>query len=151
MWTDASPIRVIRLHIRASWAWATLDREIATGAPIEASAARRLRAEQLLRPEERSGIAAALRTILDAAEATRTGRRSGARAEADAIVAQRDRLVELIELLRSGTPMTARAVAAAELLACDCHGPLLRPRGDDAIALALGEITPAVTQSTSTM
>jgi hypothetical protein len=142
MLTRASPIRRIHLHIRASWAWASLDREIAEGALIETSAARQLRAEQLLRPEERVGIAAAIRNILDAAAAARTDGRNGERAEADAIFAQRDRLVELIELLRSDTPMTARAVARAELLACDGHGPLLRPGVADAIAEALGEIAP---------
>jgi hypothetical protein len=143
MWTDASPLSRIRLHIRASWGWATLDREIAEGAPIEASAARRLRAEQLMCPEERFAIAAALRNVLDTAEASRTDLRSGAQASPDAILAQSDRLIELMELLRSDTPMTARAVARAELLACDSHGPLLCPRSTGAIADALGEIAPS--------
>src|ERR1700751_2394678 len=87
-----SPIRRIRLDIRASWAWASLDREIAEGAPIETSAARRLRAEQLLRPEERCGIAAALCNILDDAQVAPTGAGHRERATVDAILAQRERL-----------------------------------------------------------
>jgi hypothetical protein len=146
VWRGTSPIRRIRLDVRASWAWASLDREIAEGAPIETSAARRARAEQLLRPEERCGIAAALCNILDDAQVMPTGAGNRERAKADAIMAQRERLVQLIELLRSETPMAARALARAELLACDSHGPLLNPRGADAIAQALGEVTAAITQ-----
>jgi hypothetical protein len=137
-------VRRVRLYIRASWAWASLDREIAAGASLAESEARMLRAEQLLRPDERYGIAAVLRNILDAAEASSmTG--GGFRADDAAILDVRDGLLQLIDLLRSDSPMTARAIALSELLACDSHGPLLSVHGAEPIAQALSEIASANT------
>ena len=61
----------VRSRLLADWAWARLDREIAAGLPIEASEARLLRAQQLLCREQRRAVAAVLRNLLDAAEASK--------------------------------------------------------------------------------
>jgi hypothetical protein len=135
----------LRARILADWAWANLDREIAAGLPVTESEARRLRAKQLLSPQQRRAVAAVLRNILDAAEAGCTSANSGRRGDAAAIVASRDRLVQLIELLRSDAPMSAPAVAGAELLACDRTSPLVSLHGGPAIVRALDEIAAANT------
>jgi hypothetical protein len=131
-----------RSRILADWAWARLDREIAAGLPIDESDARMQRARELLRPEERRAIAAVLRNILD--EAGRSGvgddADAGAGHHALVILASRDRIVQLIDLLRGDVPMAAAAVARAELLACDRHSPLVSPHGSDAIVQALNQI-----------
>ncbi len=133
--------RCVRARILASWSWARLDREIADGPQVEQTEARLLRAEQLLVPEERHRIAAVLRNLLDAAESAGAHRE---RERAAAIVASRERLVRLIELLRSDMPMPPSALARAELLACDRSSPLVVPRGAPAIADALDQIDAAM-------
>lgn len=139
--------RSLLLRVRTSWGWARLDREIAAGASLAQSEARSLRAKQLLRPEERRAIAAVLRTILDVAgERTPSGRRSQ-RAEHEWIIASHhDGLLQLIQLLRSDTPMTAAAVARAELLACSRDSPLVCVGAADTVEQALSEIASANTE-----
>jgi hypothetical protein len=117
-----------------------LDREIVAGLPIEGSEARLLRAEQLLSPGARRAVAAVLRTILDVAEDADVSGCSYRRRDAAAIIASHGRLTELIDLLRSDTPMALPAVAGAELLACDRHSPLVCGHDAAAIARALDEI-----------
>jgi hypothetical protein len=131
---DAVDLRRLLGRARASWDWARLDRELAAGAGVEGSEARRLRAQRLARPEERRGIAAALRNILDEAEARSRSGESSRRDEARAIVDSRDALLRVISLLRSDAPLPPSAVARAELLACDRHGALRSPRGAAAVA-----------------
>jgi hypothetical protein len=130
----------LRSRILAGWAWARLDREIASGLPLEESAARMLRARELLRPEQRCAVAAVLRNILDAAETFSIGDSGGPPDGPRAVVASRDRIVQLIDLLRGDGPMLPAAVARAELLACDRHSPLVCPRDTDAIVQALDQI-----------
>jgi hypothetical protein len=137
---DAAGLRRLLRQARASWSWARLDRELAAGSGVEGSEARRLRAERLVCPEERRGIAAALRNILDEAEASSRTGRSSRRDEVRAIVDSRDALLRVIAVLRSDMPLPPSAVARAELLACDRHGPLLSPRGAAAIADELAAI-----------
>ena len=140
---DPTGLRRLLGQARAAWDWARLDRELAAGGSVTASEASRVRAERLVRPEERRGIAAALRNILDEAEATsRSGGRSR-REEAAAIMASREALLGVIALLRSDAPLTPGAVARAELLACDRHGPLLSPHGAGALAAELRAIAEA--------
>jgi hypothetical protein len=123
---------------------ARLDREIAEGAPLEGSLRRSLRAGQLLRPEERRGIAAALNCIVDAAE-DRVASRSRApdHHSVDAVASARAELLELIALLRGGMPMTARAVALAQSLACDRDSPLRSSSPRRTVGDALAEIAAA--------
>jgi hypothetical protein len=133
-------MRHLCAQVRTSWAWATLDREIAAGAPLDVSEARCLRAWQLDCPEERRAIAAALRNGLDAAEARNVGRRQAR----DPITSARPHLLHLIELLRSDVPMSPRALALAELLACDRRSsPLLTSRATETIDQVLEEIARA--------
>jgi hypothetical protein len=135
----------LRSRILAGWAWARLDREIASGMPIDQCGARMLRARELLRPEQRCAIAAMLRNILDAAEASSISAGGGSADGPRAVVASRGRIVQLIALLRGDAPMSAAAVARAELLACDRHSPLVRPHGADTIVQALDQIAVANT------
>jgi len=136
----AAGVRRLLGQARASWDWARLDRELAAGDAVEDSEARRMRAQRLVCAEERRGIAAALRNVLDQAEAASRSGRGSRRDEAGAVLASRAGLLRVIALLRSDTPMPPRAVARAELLACDRHGPLLSPHGGGAIARELAAI-----------
>jgi hypothetical protein len=138
--TSTHRLAHLRSRILADWAWARLDREIAAGLPIDESDARMQRARELLRPEERRAIAAVLRNILDEAGRSGIGENTGAQHHALVILASRDRIVQLIDLLRGDVPMAAAAVARAELLACDRHSPLVSPHGSDAIVQALNQI-----------
>lgn len=131
------------MQLRISWGWAGVDREIADRAARRASAASSARAEQLLRSEERGGIAAVLRNIVDAAEEASGSRGAIRREDAAAILAARGGLAQLIDLLRSDAPMTAAAVARTELLACERHSPLLSPHGAQPIIDALEDIRAA--------
>ncbi len=139
-----SGLRHLRARLRSSWAWARLDREIAAGTPIAGSEARSLRAAQLLVPEERGAIAAALQNILDAhqAQSVRRGRRVAGAGGPPA--GSRPGLVDLITLLRSDVPMSPRALALAELLACDRRtSPLLTGHAVRTIDEILNEISAA--------
>jgi hypothetical protein len=134
----AAGLRYIRSQALAAWAWARLDRELAVGLPPEQSDARRLRADQLCSPQQRRAIAALVRNILDAAEAS-----DDSKPQIAAIVVHRGRLEALIELLRSDAPMTVRSLAEAELLACERHSPLLSRQSAEALCHALDEIAAA--------
>ena len=124
--------------MRASWGLAGLDRELVAGLPPDASEARLLGARRLMLPGERRGIAAVLENPLDAAGTGRGGKEQ--RGNAPAIRASRDQLVQPIARLRSDSPMSVRAVALAELLACDRSGPLRSGDGTAGLPLALDEI-----------
>lgn len=144
---DKSPVgapdsrtALMPLRVRVAVHRSKLTYRLARGADPDATDELALRARQLLYPEQRRAVAAVLRNILDAAEAASSSTCSGRRAEVSAVIGSRDRLVRLIDSLRGGAPMTAAAVAAAELLACDRNSPLVSPRGGQAIHRALDEI-----------
>jgi hypothetical protein len=133
---------LVHLHsrVRASWGWARLDREIVDGLATGSCEARRLRARQLMLPEERRGIAAVLQNILDAACTARSTHRRANQHGGAAIRASRDRLLDLIAMLRSDAPMSIQAVALAELLACDRSSPLRAPDRGVGLTHALDQI-----------
>ena len=135
---DEQPSLRLRLHVFRTRA--RLDREIAGGAAGSDAPARRLRATQLTTREERRGIAAMLRLVLDSAqERSARGLPSGNR-DIQAVLDNRDGLLELIELLRAATPMPAQAVALAQALACERDGPLLSPDSERTIEQSLAQI-----------
>jgi hypothetical protein len=133
----------LRSWLLASWAWARLDRETAAGLPTDGFEPRQLRAQTLALPEERRAIAAVLQNLLDAADTSAVSGSGRDRADALTILAQRDRLVELVGLLRGKASMTVRAVALAELLACDHASPLVSPHKNRGLSAALDEIAAA--------
>jgi hypothetical protein len=128
----------LRLHVFRSRA--RLDREIAGGAVVSDSAARQLREAQLTTREERRGIAAALRVVLDSAQERSTRGLPSRHRDVQAVLANRDGLLELIELLRAATPMSAQAVALAQALACERGSPLLSPDSERTIEQSLAQI-----------
>jgi hypothetical protein len=128
----------LRLHVFRSRA--RLDREIAGGAVVSDSAARQLRAAQLTTDEERRGIAAMLTLVLDSAQEQSARRVPSRRRDIQAVLDNRDGLLELIELLRAATPMPAQAVALAQALACERDGPLLSPDSERTIEQSLAQI-----------
>jgi hypothetical protein len=128
----------LRLHVFRSRA--RLDREIAGGAVVLDSAARQLREAQLTTREERRGIAAVLRVVLDSAQERSTRGLPSRHRDIQAVLDNRDGLLELIELLRAATPMSAQAVALAQALACERGSPLLSPDSERTIEQSLAQI-----------
>jgi hypothetical protein len=135
---DDHPGLRLRLHVFRSRA--RLDREIARGAVVSGSAARQLRAEQLTTHEERRGIAAVLTVALDSAQQRSARGLSSRHRDIQAVLDNRDGLLELIARLRAETPMPAQAVALAQALACERDSPLLSPASDRTIEQSLGQI-----------
>ena len=130
----------LRLRFYVFRTRARLDREIAGGAVISDSPARRLRAAQLTTHEERRGIAAMLTVALDSVQERGGGGRPGGQRDIQAVLDNRDGLLELIELLRAATPMPAQAVALAQALACERDSPLLSPDSERTIEQSLAQI-----------
>lgn len=135
---DQQPSRRLRLYVLRTRG--RLDREIAGGAAVSDSPARRLRATQLTTHEERRGIAAMLRLVLDSAQERSARGLPGGNRDIQAVLDNRDGLLGLIELLRATTPMPAQAVALAQALACERDGPLVSPDSERTIEQSLALI-----------
>ncbi len=130
----------LRLRVRVFRSRTRLDREIAGGAVVSDSAARQLRAAQLTTHEERRGIAAMLRLVLDSAQERRAQGLPSRHRDIEAVLDNRDGLLELIELLRAATPMSAQAVARAQALASERDSPLFSPDSERSIEQSLAQI-----------
>lgn len=135
------PSPTLRLRVRVLTQRRRLDREIAGGAPVEASAARRLREQQLTTPAKRLAIGASLEHILAAAEECQLDPGSRLILQFDAVLESRDQLLELIAVLRSAAPMTPRTVALALLLADSPDSPVVSARAANTIRQSLAELT----------
>ena len=120
-----------------------LDREIASGLPVDETRPRALRASQLSSRLEQRAIAACLQTLLDRAEAEADDGRAltGVRG---ALIASRYAICTLIDRLRSESVVDARGVALAQLLIEDRDGPLFHPLAkrslDERLADAIGAL-----------
>jgi hypothetical protein len=131
----------LRLRVRA--ARRQLDREIAAGAPPHESPARSVRAAQLATPATRRSIATVLETILDSAQERRHDGCSPLVLEHEAVLEARDGLLELAGVLRSGEPLSPRALALAVALAEHPDSPLVSASATHTIRQALAEIAAA--------
>lgn len=138
-----SASRDLSLRVRVSVTRRRLDREIAGSAEIAESPARSLRAEQLTHPSTRRGIAAMLANILDAAAERRTDQYSPVIVEHEAVLEARAEILALIALLRSGAPLTPRAVALAALLAGHPDSPMVSRSSAETLPQALARIVAA--------
>lgn len=137
---SASRDRSLRLRMVVRVTRVRLDREIATGAPVDASPARLLRATQLTSRSTRHAVAAALAGILDGGEERRVDPGSSLILEHEAVLGARNEILELIALLRSGTTLAPRAVALATRLAEASDSPVFSRSCPTTIGQALAEI-----------
>lgn len=135
------PGLLLRLRVRSTRR--RLDREIAGHAVLDGSRARALRAIQLADPSTRTTIAAILETILSSAAERARDPCSRLVLEHDAVLDEREGILELIDLLTSGDWLSPRAVALARLLADSSASPIVSRSCGTTIGEALAEIAAA--------
>jgi len=128
----------LRLRLRLALRRRVLDREIAAGLPAIEDPARALRAEQLTSRPERRCVAACLTCLLDATNERHADPASRLELNHAEILAARHKVVELVEMLRSDRPVTARGMALATMLT-ENDGPLLRTRPGRTVLAAVSE------------
>jgi hypothetical protein len=110
--------------MRARFRARALDRELAAGAPSEATPALASRARRLIALPYRRSIGEAYRRILfQAGEPAGLGR-LGVHARRSRVTAASDELMRLADTLTQASPVAARGVAEALLLLADGMGPL---------------------------
>jgi hypothetical protein len=122
---------------------ARLDRELAAGAPRDATPALELRAEELARPSVATELADQLRLVVR--EAQRPPH-PGLRVEAcrEAVLAVEHDLRMLASRLQAPQPVAVTAVAKVRLLLTDGTGPLYYPENEASLAAAVRDATAAL-------
>jgi hypothetical protein len=119
----------------------SLDRQLAAGAPPESTAALTLRAQRLLRPQERKRMAQVLRDLVRHVE----------RSPSIALPLARRHVLDAAPLfhrlahrLDGAEPVDVRGVAIARLLITDGTGPLYSSRSSRELAEAVEDALHAV-------
>jgi hypothetical protein len=117
-------VRRVRLRdrVRARLRTATLDRQLADGAPPEANVALALHATRVYEPGQRLLLARSLRRIADSSN-SQPGR-IGVPLNREAIVRARPEIDAVADRLRTDGPVSVRGVARIRLLLTDGSGPL---------------------------
>jgi hypothetical protein len=110
----------VRLHAFS------LDRDLAAGASPDASVALALRAQMLVRPRYRRGLARSARRVLAAAAQPPFGSRLAIPVCRDQVKDSSEEFADLIRRLLAAGPVAARGVAQASVLVADASGPLYR-------------------------
>jgi hypothetical protein len=104
----------------------SLDRDLAAGASPDSSVALALRAQMLVRPRYRRGLARSARRVLTAATQPPFGSRLAVPVCRDQVAGSSAEFGDLIRGLLAAGPVTARGVAQASVLVADASGPLYR-------------------------
>jgi hypothetical protein len=111
---------------------AQLDRDLAMGTPPEATEVLALRAQTLVRPNVRYGLARSLQELLDWAIEPFPSRNLRIPVCRDRVRDAREEFHLVIDRLRTPAPVPAQGVARATVLLSDGSGPLYhRGNGDD--------------------
>jgi hypothetical protein len=107
-----------------------LDRQIAAGCPCDSTAALALRARQLVDPRSRLRLARSLRGVVEYVD--RVGARpvlfSSVMIEREAVSADRETILGLVERLEGTAPVNPRGVVLARTLLTDGIGSPLSNR-----------------------
>ena len=113
-----------------------LDRELAAGASPDSTVPLALRAQTLVRPEERAGLARSIERILtQTPHLSGRGPRSPSPGFYRRVQSVRDDLRELVVRLRTNGPVSAQGVAMVRVLLTDGAGPLHYGDGDLRLAV----------------
>jgi hypothetical protein len=123
----ARPWDRIAVRLRAF----SLDRDLAAGASPDASVALALRAQMLVRPRYRRGLARSARRVLTAATQSPFGSRPAVPVCRDRVRDSSAEFADLIGRLLAAGPVAARGVAQASVLVADANGPLYRRASAD--------------------
>jgi hypothetical protein len=129
-----------RLGLRVRLTRGFLDRQLARGAAPDETSALALRARQLTSTPVRKTIAVLLGTILRAAAERQAGPSSPLIVDHTAVLAAREQIQRLIELLLSTAALEPRGIAVARLLVRDSRGPLFCASPGCTLEHALSEI-----------
>ena len=114
-----------------------LDRQLAAGASPDSSTLLALRAQALVRPENRHALAARLLAIVASTRRLRTRRTPTVPVDAEAVRANRAALVDLAHSIDTPAPVPARGVAQVALLLRDGGGPLFYGHSAAALRAAI--------------
>jgi hypothetical protein len=134
------PIEPVRVWLRRG----SLDRSLAAGADPAASPELSRRARRLTSRRVRAGLAASIRNVVDAAGTPRRGYSAVVPIQRQAIIAQRELLLELAADLESGDELKPRGLALAERLLIDGDSPLYVEGPEAALREALGQARAAL-------
>jgi hypothetical protein len=104
----------------------SLDRDLAAGASPDASVALALRAQILVRPRYRRGLARSAGRVLTAATQSPLRSRLAVPVVRDRVKDSSAEFADLIGRLLAAGPVEARGVAQASVLVADASGPLYR-------------------------
>jgi len=118
----ARPWDRIAVRLRAF----SLDSDLAAGASPDSSVALALRAQMLVRPRYRRGLARSARRVLTAATQSPFGSRLAVPVCRDRVAGSSEEFADLIRRLLAAGPVSARGVAQASVLVADASGPLYR-------------------------
>jgi hypothetical protein len=110
----------VRLHAFS------LDRDLAAGASPDASVALALRAQMLVHPRYRRGLARTARRVLTAATQPPHRSRLAVPVCRDRVAGSTEEFADLIRGLLAAGPVAPRGVAQASVLVADASGPLYR-------------------------
>jgi hypothetical protein len=130
-------------RIRAWISAASLDRELASGVPIESCPLLVLRARALTDPHAAAELGEQLRRIVREAHEGPRPRTHIAPAR-DHVLAAEDDLRLLASRLQSPTPIAARGVAKARLLLTDGAGPMFDACNSDDLGAAVRDAISAL-------
>jgi hypothetical protein len=122
-----------------------LDRQIATGHPLDATVALTLRARQLTRPRARQQIARHLRETIDYVD--RRGSRpiiSSVVIERTAVRTGRQAIMGLAERLEGTAPVEPAGIVLARALLTDGRSPLFNPHSELTVTEAVFEVQDAL-------
>jgi uncharacterized protein with von Willebrand factor type A (vWA) domain len=129
----SSPIQPFRVWLRRG----ALDSRLAAGADPGASPELARRARQLTSRRTRTGLAASIRHLLDAAEARPRGFTSAVPIQRHEILSERQLLLQLAAALESPDELEARGLALVDRLLISGDSPVYVDRGDGALHGAL--------------
>jgi hypothetical protein len=123
---------------------ASLDSQLANGTPAEASQLLASRAQQLVAPSARQGLARDWARLADVARRPPSGRTARASLCRRRIARAEPELHEMVALLVSQLPTPARGIAMASVLLRDGSGPLFNRRCDRDLSTTLRDVISAL-------
>jgi hypothetical protein len=119
------------------WRARTLDAQLAAGLPAEGSRLRAIRADLLVEPARRDGLADCWQGVLDRAVRARGGTDPRVPLSRSRVLAADADIRHMIRALRTSAPVPARGVAIASTLLTDGTGPLYRAQGAPPLEVAV--------------
>jgi hypothetical protein len=124
------------LRLRAQWASETLDRGLADGADPDSDARLRERADELVKPRRRAGLAAGLERVVGDIDRPVNWRSAAVPVRRGPVRGARHQLMRLAGELRHMPDPCPRGVAMAEGLLIEPWSPLYTAESSDEIACA---------------